>query len=316
LGIIASEQNELDRARALFEEALVLVRALGRQREITHLLGDLGLVAHRHGDNEAAVKYLEEALTGHDSVDEWTMTVMRGNLGLAYWGLGDQARAAALFEDALVASRRLGDRYGEAINQFNLANYALRRNRLSEAATRYRESIAGANELGGVRLVNRALDGLAAVVAARRVPELAAQLFGAATALREATGDVLDATEEAERAPIVATIREQLGEQAWAKASSAGETLTLEAAIAEADAVMEPLRGAGERGAQMADALLTTREAEVLRLLVEGRSDREIADALFITRATASKHVSNILAKLEVDSRAAAAAQAVRDRLI
>ena len=61
---------------------------------------------------------------------------------------------------------------------------------------------------------------------------------------------------------------------------------------------------------------LTAREAEVLRLLADGRSDREIAAALFISRPTASKHVSSILGKLGVDSRAAAAAAAVRDRLV
>jgi DNA-binding CsgD family transcriptional regulator len=50
----------------------------------------------------------------------------------------------------------------------------------------------------------------------------------------------------------------------------------------------------------------------VLRLLVEGRSDREIAEQLFISRRTASKHVEAILAKLGVRSRGAAAAEAMR----
>lgn len=57
---------------------------------------------------------------------------------------------------------------------------------------------------------------------------------------------------------------------------------------------------------------LTVREVEVLKLVVQGRSNREIAAALFITVKTASVHVSNILAKLEVPSRGAAAAAAHR----
>ncbi|MFN8594464.1 MAG: LuxR C-terminal-related transcriptional regulator [Thermomicrobiales bacterium] len=61
---------------------------------------------------------------------------------------------------------------------------------------------------------------------------------------------------------------------------------------------------------------LTPRERDVLRLLVEGRSDREIADALFITRRTASKHVEAILAKLGVRSRGAAVAEARRLGLV
>jgi DNA-binding CsgD family transcriptional regulator/tetratricopeptide (TPR) repeat protein len=53
---------------------------------------------------------------------------------------------------------------------------------------------------------------------------------------------------------------------------------------------------------------LTAREIEVLRLLAAGRSNKEIAGALFITPKTASVHVSNILAKLRAASRTEAAA--------
>jgi DNA-binding NarL/FixJ family response regulator len=61
---------------------------------------------------------------------------------------------------------------------------------------------------------------------------------------------------------------------------------------------------------------LTAREREVLRLLVEGLSDKEIAAALGIARATVSDHVSAIRAKLGVPSRAAASALAVRNGLL
>jgi DNA-binding CsgD family transcriptional regulator len=55
---------------------------------------------------------------------------------------------------------------------------------------------------------------------------------------------------------------------------------------------------------------LTPRELEVLRLLVERRSNRQIAETLFISGKTASVHVTNILAKLGVHSRVEAAARA------
>ena len=55
---------------------------------------------------------------------------------------------------------------------------------------------------------------------------------------------------------------------------------------------------------------LTPREQEVLRLLAEGRSNRQIAEQLFISGKTASVHVTNILAKLGVHSRLEAAARA------
>ncbi len=61
---------------------------------------------------------------------------------------------------------------------------------------------------------------------------------------------------------------------------------------------------------------LTRREREVLAMLAEGRTNREIGDALFITEKTASVHVSNILGKLGVPGRGAAAAVAVRIGLV
>jgi DNA-binding CsgD family transcriptional regulator len=57
---------------------------------------------------------------------------------------------------------------------------------------------------------------------------------------------------------------------------------------------------------------LTPRELEVLRLLVQGRSNRQIAEQLFISGKTASVHVTNILTKLGVHSRLEAAATARR----
>jgi NarL family two-component system response regulator LiaR len=61
---------------------------------------------------------------------------------------------------------------------------------------------------------------------------------------------------------------------------------------------------------------LTERERDVLVLLVEGLSNRQIADKLVVSPSTIKSHVSHILAKLGVASRTEAAALAVRHRLV
>lgn len=61
---------------------------------------------------------------------------------------------------------------------------------------------------------------------------------------------------------------------------------------------------------------LTERELEVLRLIVEGLSNPQIAERLFITRATAKAHVHSILQKLCVDDRTQAAVTAMREGLV
>jgi DNA-binding NarL/FixJ family response regulator len=98
---------------------------------------------------------------------------------------------------------------------------------------------------------------------------------------------------------------------AAAEAWAAGRRLTLDDAVAEAmtksgSPVRSPvaLTDSPER--------LTPREIDVLRLLAAGKTDREIGDALFVSRRTAATHVARIFAKLGVGSRAAAAVWAVR----
>ena len=57
---------------------------------------------------------------------------------------------------------------------------------------------------------------------------------------------------------------------------------------------------------------LTPREREVLTLVADGRTNRQIAETLFISESTAGVHVSNILGKLGVANRVEAAAVAFR----
>jgi DNA-binding NarL/FixJ family response regulator len=62
--------------------------------------------------------------------------------------------------------------------------------------------------------------------------------------------------------------------------------------------------------------VLTPREVEILRLVADGLSDREIAARLVLSEHTVHRHVANILAKLRVSSRASAVAQAAKLGLI
>ena len=64
------------------------------------------------------------------------------------------------------------------------------------------------------------------------------------------------------------------------------------------------------------DFNLTSSELKVLKYLVTGMSNKEIADELFVSLSTVKKHVSNILNKMEASNRAEAAAIAVRHSLL
>ena len=61
---------------------------------------------------------------------------------------------------------------------------------------------------------------------------------------------------------------------------------------------------------------LSEREVQVLRLLASGKTNREVAEALFISEKTVARHVSNIFDKLGVSSRTGAVAWAYQHNLI
>jgi len=93
-----------------------------------------------------------------------------------------------------------------------------------------------------------------------------------------------------------------------------GDTDTARMELDAADWVFRQL-GAAAR-ASTATGALTAREAEVLRLVAAGRTNRAIAAELFLSEKTVARHVSNIFAKLGVSSRSAATAWAYEQGLV
>jgi NarL family two-component system response regulator LiaR len=83
-------------------------------------------------------------------------------------------------------------------------------------------------------------------------------------------------------------------------------TLSPEAAQALAQAAAQKHEGAE----------LTDREKEVLKLMVEGLNNQEIADRLVVSLSTVKYHISNILSKLQVDNRVAAVTLAIQKKLV
>jgi DNA-binding NarL/FixJ family response regulator len=112
------------------------------------------------------------------------------------------------------------------------------------------------------------------------------------------------------RYTLAVLLAPSLPDLAVAHARAALDGFTELGAALDADRVAAFLRGHGvvARTGPRGVGALTGREQEVLRLLADGLSNPEIASRLYVSRRTAAHHVSNILAKLNVTNRAAAAA--------
>lgn len=118
--------------------------------------------------------------------------------------------------------------------------------------------------------------------------------------------------EETDR--IASALRTRVGNEAFDHLWAQGHTLGIPAAIALAASICD--RAASPMQASTVstepDDDLTPREREVLRLLVEGKSNADIADELFISQRTVTTHLTRLYAKLDVSSRTAAISAAIR----
>jgi DNA-binding CsgD family transcriptional regulator len=233
--------------------------------------------------------------------------------------VGDHATAVGRAEEALALFQALGYSAGVAMALGALARIALARGDDRRAALAYREGLRLWTGVGERWQIVRLLTGVAALAAATGQPEPAVTLLGAVDALLGEADVLLFPENRGTYDRTAATARAVLGTERFADAYAAGRKLRLEEALAVATLATVPAVPAGVAGKDRplpAASGLTAREHDVLRLLVEGRSNTEIAHALYIGVRTARAHVASILAKLGVPTRTAAATHAVRHGLI
>jgi DNA-binding NarL/FixJ family response regulator len=180
--------------------------------------------------------------------------------------------------------------------------------------------------VGGARAAASALDEIAAAGDRERVEAIAAAAHGriaAAESRTDAPELLLDAVNrfaalgarhDAARTRLELARSQAAGspEVAVDVARHARNELEALGALRDADAAAALMRSLGAKGraGPRAAGLLSRRETEVLGLLADGLSNREIAARLFISPKTAEHHVSRVYAKLSVRSRAEAAAWA------
>jgi DNA-binding CsgD family transcriptional regulator len=275
LGRLAWDDDDLDTARRWFDSAKLRFEGCEDEVGLAHSLHYEGLVAFKDGDYPQAKACLR------DSLAMWQALGFSWELAQCIPGhLADVARAEGNLTDAMIL-------YQECLS-FNWDR-------------QYLEDVSWS------------LAGLALVSASDGNVEQAVRLMALADRIEDLLGSPLTPHILRVHDRAVGMLMERVGAERFAEIQASVRSAELAAEIGAALALTR--RETPKDAPSLPGLGLTQREREVLRMMAAGKSNQDIADALFVSLGTVKVHVTHILAKLDVKSRSAATDYAHRHDL-
>jgi len=314
LGELATEEGDYDSAPVFFQEALEIYKEINNLRGIGQMHMQFGWAAMRTGDYSKAQSHLEEFHNLAKQVGD------KSGLAYAFSGLGEVAvrqgqfeRAVSLLEQGLVLNRERGDKWGTGTLLGSLGWVALRQHDFKKMREILGESLSVRMEISDKGGIAWCLEKLAEAKKDQAQFEEAAKIFGQAEALRAPIGSVIDPADRADYSRIISGLQSALGMDAFAALWAEGAAMPIDGVIelALSEPEMESTRAEKEKFGG-----LTAREREVASLIAQGKSNREIAEAMTVGVKTIETYVTRILNKLGFDSRVQIATWAVEKGLM
>ena len=322
LGIPVSMHGEYSRGLAIFEEALVLFRTTGNELMVgATLLQSVQWLCFILGDVETIHQRLHEAQALINKVGSrhWMAEYCFVAAEVA-WSEGETDKAYRLVQESQAIFSEIDAKWHLARSIHVLGRVEVQRGDIGAARCSFQESLALMEALGDTLIATFDLEGLAGVASAQGELRWAAQLWGAAEALREANAFPLPPVDRTSYEQGVRAARAQLGAPAFAAAWQEGRTMTPAQAFAAQGRVISPHQTpAGSLSAAPSNASpaeLTAREVEVLRLLAQGMTNPQIAKRLILSSHTVHAHVRSIYTRLDVNSRSSVTRYAIEQHLL
>lgn len=231
--------------------------------------------------------------------------------GIAAIAADDSAAGMMLYEEALGRARDAGSQSMLLVILGDFAGWCVEFGDLVRARELATEALGLAQD-ESLWVVGSPLSCLALLAATNGDERLAARILGAVDAGFRDTG--LQApphfVQRLDRARDLASVRLGHEYSRFYQEGLANPRLVLAEVVAHSEQSSPRFSSASTSGG------LSPRQRDVLRLLVSGRSDRQIAEELYISHRTVSNHVAAIMTKLGTSSRSETAVRAVREGII
>lgn len=318
----ATEQGQYELARQLLSESLVLYQELGDKQRlgwVYYLQARLLFVSQQ--DSTRILPLAEQSLSLLREVGDAPFSAFAlGLRGLIHLENGDLLSARSILEESLELGKKAGVETDTVDICLGLARLSAAQGKVTVAQHLCKESLILLLESHVYQDdIAASLECLATLEVSQGKLGQAARLWGAAEALRETISAPMHPVNRASYEHTVALARTTLGEQTFHTAWAQGRTLTPEQALATQEPetpVPQIPPSSAVQPSSPAPFALTRREHEVLRLLTEGLTNKEIAQHLVVSVPTVSTHVASIFNKLGVTSRSAATRYAVEHHIV
>lgn len=308
-GMLACYQGDMDALRDFAASSLAAAREAGERLLLARAVYAEATALNTVDPTKAPGRFREGLALLEEIGDLPIIAASCNNLGTLAYEAGELDEAGAYFERAHRLWRELGDATGVARTAHNLAWIMLVRGDLARAGDLLFEALAQSSDVGNRHLRAFALAAVTILASSRAKRPAAAELHGATMAELETAGVVLEPLEDAAFREAGSALTAAIGAKQFAAASARGRAL----GTAEQQRLVERTLGPGQTPEA---SPLTRREVEVVRLMAAGFTNGEIAQRLVLSDHTVHRHVANILRKLDVRSRAAAASIAAQSGLL
>jgi predicted ATPase/DNA-binding CsgD family transcriptional regulator len=287
-------------------------------------LNVLGTVMRSYADYSNARDLYEEALQTSEMVgDLWLIALSVGNDGVLAFHQGNQQEAIQRFEQVLPLFQALNDHIYIAFMK-NLLGRLLRQiGEFGRALELCQSEMFTAIDSQDQWAIALCVSGLAGLCSTVEWYDGTARLLGIEANLRASLGAALSPSVIPDHEAIIADVREHLDPASWNAFWASGNALTLEQAmpvILDSLDVLAVRLDAHEQkfrpeNVQLSETL-TPRELEILRLMADGLSNREIAEKYVVAMGTIAAHTHRIFAKLDVRNRTLAVTKARQINLL